>query len=160
MKNQQINIKPGVRVFISLFIGVLLLLSVSNMLMAQAGVDGAFFQRGDKLVGQFDFVIDGAGLANVPTPTVTMTVPGDSVEVAYLYWSGLRNGTAAGSVDDPQVALTVDGVTTTVNAISTYGPSSWAYGFGYHNTYVADVTNLVKLGGIVIRFLDMMLPLK
>ncbi|MCA9872286.1 MAG: hypothetical protein KC441_01490 [Anaerolineales bacterium] len=134
---------------------ILLLALATPFALALTGTEeGPLTVRYTSGEGNYATVSAGAGLEGLNSNTVALNVPGQRVEAAYLYWSGVNWEDAA---DDPDVNLQVSGVgggnySITANVI--YGPSFWFTGSEanepsanfVHNVYVADVTPLVQLG--------------
>jgi hypothetical protein len=159
MLNQRTNNKRGVRTLTIVFIVMMMfgfMFSIFSVVQAQdfnLGEDGPLNQRGDVISGTYGIVVDGIGLRNTPIATLAITVPGTRVEAAYLYWSGIRSRTDVGGIEDYTVTLQVDNNPYEVIADTVYGWSWWYDQYG-HNTYVADVTDLVELGAHSYTFSD------
>lgn len=158
MLNQQVGNKSGARVLTSLVVAIILFGAVFSVVQAQEfkpNEDKELNPRGAVITGKVGMVVAGTGLELSPMETVNVDVPGSDVKAAYLYWSGVRNTNAD---DDYTVTLQVDGgVDNEIIALTVYGPSFWYSedGFTYdHNTYVADVTNLIELGSHNYTFSD------
>ncbi|MCP4427718.1 MAG: DUF3344 domain-containing protein [Chloroflexi bacterium] len=140
-----------------LFLGVqvtswMLMTLFSGVQVASAtdypGYDGALQKRGSTLTGTYDIVVGGVGMRDLTSNSVNLTVPGDSVVAAYLYWSGI--GLDGAQTGDDAVTFQVDAdPPQAIVADDTYGPSYWNNRNGqdrYHYVYVEDVTTLVQTG--------------
>ncbi|MCB8984846.1 MAG: DUF3344 domain-containing protein [Ardenticatenaceae bacterium] len=126
---------------------ILLLALATPFALAQTGTEeGPLTVRYTSGEGHYATVSGGAGLEGLSSNTFTLTVPGQAVVAAYLYWAGVNEN---GAPNDPNVSFQVDGGT--VNSLTadvTYGPSFWFSSGGTfnHNVYVDNVTSLVQLG--------------
>jgi hypothetical protein len=99
--------------------------------------------------GTWGIVAAGQGMHRgfKPGPgEIEIDVPGDSVVVAYLYWSGY----APLSGGDDTVVLTRESDDASLTLVAdadsgTYGPKEWTSGY-YYYVYVAEVTSLIAPG--------------
>lgn len=148
MMNREIIHRSRLRALLSVALGSLLLLVISLTIVQAQGADedGVLHQRGATLEGKYDIVVNGAGLDGQSSNSLPLTVPGTRIVAAYLYWSGIQ---LENSADDPNVMLQVDlAAPVPVTATTIYGPSFWYKDVVtdknfFHNTYVADVTDIV-----------------
>jgi hypothetical protein len=139
---------PGRRFGLSVVLGFLLaLLALPGI--AQADDTEEVLQERFSGQGRWDIIAAGQGMHRgfKPGPgEIELDVPGTSVVVAYLYWSGYAP--LSGGDDTVTLLRESDGESLVLVAdpdTGIHGPKPWSNQY-YYYVYVADATALVKLG--------------